>query len=76
MSILVHETFDDGWEKSWSGQIKNAYKSGDSLRLMFRKGDHYGCALHKEVPPCRHVKVSYMVRALSNWDSDLSLIHI
>ena len=70
MSMLVHETFDDGWEKSWSGQIKNAYKSGDSLRLMFRKGDHYGCALHKEVPPCRHVKVSYMVRALSNWDSD------
>ena len=47
MSILVHETFDDGWEKSWSGQIKNAYKSGDALRLMFRNGDHYGCALHQ-----------------------------
>ena len=69
MSILVHETFDDGWEKSWSGKIKNAYKSGDALRLMFRNGDHYGCALHQEVPPCRHVKVSYMVRALGNWNS-------
>ena len=36
---------------------------------MFRNGDHYGCALYQEVPPCRHVKVSYMVRALGNWNS-------
>ena len=69
MSILVHETFEKGWQKSWKGDIKNAYVSGDALRLMFRNGDHYGCALYQEVPPCRHVKVSYMVRALSNWDS-------
>ncbi|SVD99310.1 uncharacterized protein METZ01_LOCUS452164, partial [marine metagenome] len=69
VSVLVHETFEDGWQDSWKGDIKNAYVSGDSLRLMFREGDHYGCALHKEVPPSRHVKVSYMVRALSNWDS-------
>ena len=70
MSILVHETFGDGWEKSWKGKVYHAYKSGDALRLMFREGDHYGCALYKEVPPSRHVKVSYMVRALSNWNSD------
>ncbi len=69
MSVLVHETFKDGWEKSWKGDIHNAYVSEDSLRLMFREGDHYGSALYKEVPPSRHVKVSYMVRALSNWDS-------
>ena len=69
MSILVHETFEDGWQDSWKGQVHNAYVSGDSLRLMFREGDHYGCALYKEVPPSRHVKVSYMVRALSNWNS-------
>ncbi len=43
--------------------------SGDNLRLMFREGNHYGCALYKEVPPTRHVKVSYMVRTLSNWNS-------
>jgi hypothetical protein len=36
---------------------------------MFRNGDHYGCALYQEVTPSRHVKVSYMVRALSNWNS-------
>ena len=69
MSILVHEEFEDGWEDSWSGKIHNAYMSGDNLRLMFREGNHYGCALYKEVPPTRHVKVSYMVRTLSNWNS-------
>ena len=69
MSVLVHETFKDGWQDSWKGDIKNAYVSGDALRLMFREGNHYGCALYKEVPPSRHVKVSYMVRALSNWNS-------
>jgi hypothetical protein len=69
MSILVHETFEEGWQDSWSGNAHNAYVSGDALRLMFREGDHYGCALYKEVPPCRHVKVSYMVRALGNWNS-------
>jgi hypothetical protein len=69
MSSLVHEEFEDGWEDSWSGKIHNAYMSGDNLRLMFREGNHYGCALYKEVPPTRHVKVSYMVRTLSNWNS-------
>jgi len=69
VSVLVHETFEDGWQDSWKGDIKNAYVSGDALRLMFREGNHYGCALYKEVPPSRHVKVSYMVRALSNWNS-------
>ena len=69
MATLVYENFNDGWEQSWQGEIHNAYMSQDSLRLMFRKGKHYGCSLYKEVPPCRHVKVSYMVRALSNWNS-------
>ena len=69
MSTLVHENFNDGWEQSWQGEIHNAYMSQDSLRLMFRKGKHYGCSLYKEVPPCRHVKCSYMIRALSNWNS-------
>ena len=74
MSILVHEKFEDGWQDSWKGKIKNAYVTStvggdDALRLMFRECDHYGCALYKEVPPSRHVKVSYMVRALSNWNS-------
>jgi hypothetical protein len=70
VSTLVHETFDEGWEQSWQGNAHNAYISGDALRLMFREGDHYGCALYKEVPPSRHVKVSYKVRALGNWNSD------
>ena len=69
MPTLVHETFEDGWQDSWKGKIHNAYMSGDNLRLMFREGNHYGCALYKEVPPTRHVKVSYMVRTLSNWNS-------
>ena len=69
MTVLVHETFKEGWQDSWSGNVHNAYVSGDALRLMFRTGDHYGCALYKEVPPSRHVKVSYMVRALGNWNS-------
>ena len=45
MGILVHETFDENWQSSWKGQIKNAYVSGDSLRLMLREGDHYGLSL-------------------------------
>jgi len=69
VGALVEESFKEGWQESWSGNVHNAYVSEDRLRLMFREGDHYGCALHKEVPPCRHVKMSYMVRALSNWDS-------
>lgn len=69
MSVLVHETFEEGWQDSWSGKPHNAYVSGDALRLMFRQGDHYGCALHKEVTPSRHVKCSYMVRALGDWES-------
>jgi len=69
MSILVHETFENGWEDSWKGKIHSAYRSDSGLRLMFRKDDHYGCALHKEVTPSRHVKMSYMVRALSDWNS-------
>ena len=69
MSVLVHETFEEGWQDSWSGKAHNAYVSGDALRLMFRQGDHYGCALHKEVVPTRHVKCSYMVRALGDWES-------
>ena len=69
MTVLVHEQFQDGWQESWEGKIHNAYMSGDNLRLMFREGNHYGCALYKEVPPTRHVKVSYMVRTLSNWNS-------
>ena len=71
MSILVHEKFEDGWQDSWKGNVHHAYKTaGDALRLMFREGNHYGCALYREVPPSRHVKMSYMVRALSNWNSD------
>ena len=69
MSVLVHETFEEGWQASWSGKAHTAYVSGDALRLMFRQGDHYGCALHKEVVPTRHVKCSYMVRALGDWES-------
>ena len=45
MSTLVYESFSDGWERSWQGEIHNAYMSQDSLRLMFRKGKHYGCSL-------------------------------
>ena len=70
MSLLVHEKFEDGWQNSWKGNIHHAYRTaGNALRLMFREDKHYGCALYKEVPPSRHVKVSYMVRALSNWNS-------
>ena len=74
MSILVHENFSHDWEKSWEGKIHSASRittgwHGDGLELLFPKGSHYGSALHKEVPPCRHVKVSYRVKILSNWDS-------
>ena len=52
MSILVHEKFEDGWQDSWKGKIKNAYVTStvggdDALRLMFREVNHYGCALYK-----------------------------
>jgi hypothetical protein len=70
MSIVVHETFEPGWESSWEGKAHNAYKSGDGLRILFREGEHYGTSLHKEIVPTRHVKVSYMVRVASNWDSN------
>jgi hypothetical protein len=69
MGIVVHETFEPGWEDSWKGKIHNAYKSGDGLRILFREGQHYGTSLYKEITPTRHVKVSYMVRTLSNWNS-------
>ena len=69
MDIVVHETFEPGWEDSWKGKIHNAYKSGDGLRILFREGQHYGTSLYKEITPTRHVKVSYMVRTLSNWNS-------
>jgi len=70
MATLVHETFEPGWETSWEGKPHNAYKSGDGLRILFREGQHYGTSLHKEIVPSRHVKVSYMVRVASNWNSD------
>ncbi len=70
MSILVHEIFKEGWQHSWSGKIHNSYVTQDELQLMFNEGSHYGSALHKEVPPSRHVKVSYNVRALASWSSD------
>ena len=69
MGVLVHETFDgDDWQSAWSGKAHNA--SGvQGLRIMFRKGSHYGTSLYREVLPCRHVRCSYMLRVLPGWDS-------
>jgi len=39
------------------------------LRLWFRKDQHYGTSLYREVPPCRHVRCSYTVRVMPDWDS-------
>ena len=72
MTVLVYEAFDDGWDDSWEGKIHNAYtpSDGGALRLMFREGEHYGCSLYKEIPATRHLKMSYIVRLLGDWDSD------
>ena len=70
MAILVHETFGKDWEKSWDGKIHNSYVSEDSLQLMFKRNEHYGCALHRDVTPSRHVKMSYRLKILPSWNSD------
>ena len=70
MATLVHEAFNEGWEDSWSGNLHHAYTHDGALRLAFPEGEHYGCSLYKEVPPSRHVKMSYTVSVLDGWESD------
>jgi len=68
--VLVHETFRGDWKESWTGLVRHhAQGTATGLRLWFRKDQHYGTSLHREVPPCRHVRCSYMVRVMPGWDS-------
>ena len=75
MPSLVHERFEGDWQKAWSGKAHNGYTTTShadgvqGLRIMFRKGSHYGCDLRQEVPPTRHVKMSYWVRVAGDWAS-------
>lgn len=75
MPSLVHERFEGDWQKAWSGKAHNGYTTtsradgATGLRILFRKGSHYGCDLRQEVPPTRHVRMSYWVRVASDWAS-------
>ena len=73
-TILVYEAFGSGWEDSWDGKLHNARTHHDwdknALQLVFPEGEHYGCSLHREVTPSRHVKMSYNVSVLDGWESD------
>ena len=70
MSVLIHETFQPGWQVLWKGKPHNAFGIANGLRLLFKEGQHYGCALYREILACRHVKVSYMVAVRDGWESD------
>ncbi len=76
MSVLVHETFEGGWLNDWSGKSWNAYgtasrSEGDrGLRILFRRGSHYGVDLRQDVPPMRRIRMSYQLRVASNWNSN------
>lgn len=76
MSVLVHETFDQqDWQDTWTGKQWNAYTTPTAsqgpagLRILFRKGSHYGCDLRQNVPPTRRVTLSYWLRVASDWNS-------
>jgi len=75
MPALVHERFEGDWQTAWTGQAHNSYTTGShadgvqGLRIMFRKGSHYGCDLRQDVPPTRHVRMSYWVRVAGDWAS-------
>ena len=75
MPALVHERFEGDWQKAWSGKAHNGYSTtsrsegSTGLRILFRKGSHYGCDLRQEVPPTRHVRMSYWARVASDWAS-------
>ena len=69
MSVLIHETFQPGWQALWKGKAHNSFGIENGLRLLFKEGEHYGCALYREVVACRHAKVSYMVAVRDGWEA-------
>ena len=42
MSVLIHETFQPGWQVLWKGKPHNAFGIANGLRLLFKEGEHYG----------------------------------
>ena len=75
MKVLVYENFDHAdWQSAWSGKALNAYNiksrgSPAGLRILFRRGSHYGCDLRQAVPPTRHVELSFRIRVAGDWAS-------
>ena len=76
MSVLVHEQFEGGWLNDWDGKSWNAYGTAShtggvqGLRILFRKGSHYGVDLRQDVAPSRRVRMSYQLRFAANWVSN------
>ena len=76
MAVLVRERFEGGWLNDWSGKSWNAYGTASrsegeqGLRILFRKGSHYGVDLRQQVLPTRRVRMSYQLRFASNWVSN------
>jgi|APSaa5957512535_1039671.scaffolds.fasta_scaffold00216_85 hypothetical protein len=76
MKNIIHETFENDWLSNWTGKAHNAYTTTSShdgqsgLRILFRRGSHYGSDLRQDIKPTRHIKMSYWVRVASNWDSN------
>lgn len=68
--VLIHETFRGNWKESWKGLVHHALGTATGLRLLFRKNQHYGTSLYRDVSPCRHVRCTYTVQVSPGWDSD------
>lgn len=75
MATLVHERFERDWTPTWTGNTHNGYTTpshseGETgLRILFRKGQHYGTDLRRDITPTRHIRMSYWLRLASDWNS-------
>jgi len=75
VSLLIHERFESGLS-DWAGKTWNAYLTGSAsegakgLRVLFRKGSHYGTDLRQDVAGSRHVYLSYRLRFAADWVSN------